>query len=123
MKRGGGNTNLLELLLLEILPLSYHHSHFWPSTLDFTTFFHSVFFCMGRTFFTAWLLLCRFLFFSFFLHKHKNCSNSGMHASIELKFGTRVEQHKANKGTKFGDNPTRILVVISDISCKQRSIC
>ena len=29
---------------------------------------------------------CSSLFF-FFLHKHKNHSNSGMHSSIELKFG------------------------------------
>jgi len=33
-----GNTNLPELLL-KILSLSYHHSHFWAATFDFTTFF------------------------------------------------------------------------------------
>ena len=35
----GANTNLPELLLLKILPLSYHHSLFWATTFDFTTFF------------------------------------------------------------------------------------
>ena len=34
-----GNTNLPELLLLKILPLSDHHSHFWAATFDFTTSF------------------------------------------------------------------------------------
>ena len=33
------STNLPELLLLKILPLSYHHSHFWAAILDFTTSF------------------------------------------------------------------------------------
>ena len=42
--------NLPEFLLLKLLPLSYHHGHFWAATLDFTTF-HAVFFCMGHTFF------------------------------------------------------------------------
>ena len=31
-------SNLPEFLLLKLLPLSYHHSHFWAATLDFTTF-------------------------------------------------------------------------------------
>jgi len=31
--------NSSELLLLKILPLSYHHSHFWAATLNFTPFF------------------------------------------------------------------------------------
>ena len=30
------------------------------------------------------------IFLFFFLHKHKNHSNSRMHTSIKLKFGTRV---------------------------------
>ena len=30
---------------------------------------------------------CSSFFFLFFLHKHKNHSNSGIHSSIELKFG------------------------------------
>jgi len=50
---GGGNTNWPELLL-KILPLSDHHSHFWAAaTFDFTTFFHAAFFCMGHTFFNS----------------------------------------------------------------------
>ena len=50
-----------ELLLLKILPLSDHHSHFWAATFDFTTFF-MLLFCMGRTFFfTVWLFLCRYI--------------------------------------------------------------
>ena len=39
---------------------------------------------------------------SFFLHKHKNHSNSGMRTSIELKFGTHVGQPKANISSNFG---------------------
>jgi len=31
------STNLPKFLLLKLLPLSYHHSHFWAATLDFTT--------------------------------------------------------------------------------------
>ena len=34
--------------------------HLW-----FHNFFHAVVFCMGRTFFTAWLFLCRLLLFVF----------------------------------------------------------
>jgi len=36
-------TNSPELLLLKILPLSDHHSHFWAVTFDFTTFFMLLF--------------------------------------------------------------------------------
>jgi len=57
------------------------------------------------------------------LHKHKNHSNSGMHTFIELKFGTRAGQPKANISTKFCEDPTKILVVINDYLCKQRLIC
>ena len=39
--------------------LQYHHSHFWATTLDFTTF-SCCLFCMGHTFFTAWLYLSRY---------------------------------------------------------------
>ena len=45
------HTNLPKFLLLKLLPLSYHHSHFWAATLDFTTFLCCLFFCMGRTLF------------------------------------------------------------------------
>ena len=50
--------------------------------------------------------------FFFFSHKHKNYSNSGMHTSIKLKFGTRVGLSKANIRTKFGGCRTKNLVVI-----------
>jgi len=60
---------------------------------------------------------------SVFLCKHKNSSNLGMHALIELKIGTVIGHQKANIRTEFGDNPTEIHVVISDHSYKQRSIC
>ena len=43
-------TNSPELLLLKILPLTYHHSHFLAATLDFTSFFHHSLF-EGRTLF------------------------------------------------------------------------
>jgi len=47
MKCGEGNTNSPELLLLKILPLAYHHSHFLAATLNFTSFFP----IWGRTLF------------------------------------------------------------------------
>jgi len=43
VKRGESNTNSTELLLLKFLPLAYHHSHFLAATLDFTSFFATVF--------------------------------------------------------------------------------
>jgi len=61
VKRGEGNTNSPELLLLKILPLAcllkilplaYHHSHFLVATLDFTSFFTMAFLGL-HTFFTA----------------------------------------------------------------------
>ena len=48
-KLEGGNTNFPEFLLLKILPLCYHCSHFWAATFDFTTFFDAG---MACTFFT-----------------------------------------------------------------------
>jgi len=53
-----GNTNSLELLLLKILPLSYHHSHFLATTLDFTSFFTMAFLEL-HPFFTAALFWIR----------------------------------------------------------------
>ena len=35
--------NSLELLLLNVLPLTYHHSHCLAATLDFTSFFTRAF--------------------------------------------------------------------------------
>jgi len=49
VKRGEGNTNSPELLLLKILPLAYHHNHFLAATLDFTSFFTMAF--LGPHFF------------------------------------------------------------------------
>jgi len=61
---GNRHRNSPELLLLKILPLSDHHSHFWAATFDFTTFF-----AWAIPFFTVWLFLCRFYFFlKFNLH-------------------------------------------------------
>jgi len=43
-------------LLLKILPLAYHHSHFLAATLDFTSFFTMAF--LGpHTFFYRWAVL------------------------------------------------------------------
>jgi len=39
VKRGEGSTNSPDLLLLNFLPLAYHHSHFLAATLNFTSFF------------------------------------------------------------------------------------
>ena len=55
-------SNLPEFLLLKLLPLSYHHSHFWAATLDFTTFLCCLFFAWAAPFFTAWLFLCRYFY-------------------------------------------------------------
>ena len=38
LKRGRGNANSAELSLLKFLRLTYHHSHFLATTLDFTFF-------------------------------------------------------------------------------------
>ena len=51
--------NLPELLLLKFLPLTYHHSHFLASTLDFTSFF-TIAFLRAAHFFTAWLFWIRY---------------------------------------------------------------
>jgi len=40
---GNRHQNSPEMLLLKILPLSDHHSHFWAATFDFITFFHAAF--------------------------------------------------------------------------------
>ena len=58
---GGGITNLPELLLLKILPLSDHYSHFWATIFDFTTFFMLPFLHGPHLFFTVWLFLCRYI--------------------------------------------------------------
>jgi len=56
VKRGEGNTNSPELLLLKFLPLAYHHSHFLAATLDFTIFFTTTFLGAAH-FFIAGLFL------------------------------------------------------------------
>ena len=58
-----------------------------------------------------------FFFLFFFSHKNKNHSNSGMHTSIELKFGTRAGQPKANISTKVCEDPTNILVHAGIFTC------
>jgi len=55
------NTNSPELLLLKILPLAYHHSHFLAANWDFTSFLTMAF--LGPdTFFTAGLFWIRLLY-------------------------------------------------------------
>jgi len=50
-------------IVIKILPLAYHHSHFLASTLDFTSFFMTAF--LGAThIFTAGLLWIRYWPFS-----------------------------------------------------------
>jgi len=56
VKRGEGNTNSPELLLLKFLPLAHHHSHFLATALDFTSFFTAAFFGL-HPFFTSQLFL------------------------------------------------------------------
>jgi len=48
--------NSPELLLLKILPLAYHHSHFLAATLDFTSFSTMAFLGL-HTFFYCWAVL------------------------------------------------------------------
>ena len=59
----GIGTKFTWIVVIKILPLSYHHSHFWASTFDFTTFFMLSFFAWPTPFFTVWLFLCRFHLF------------------------------------------------------------
>ena len=59
----GLGTNSPELSLLNFLPLTYHHSHFLATTLDFTSFFTIAFLRAALFFFTAWLFCIRFHFF------------------------------------------------------------
>ena len=51
---------------------------------------------------------CSSFFFFFFLYKHRNHSNSGMHHFIELKFGTRAGQPKANINVKICEDSIKI---------------
>jgi len=48
---GNRHQNSLEMLLLKILPLSDHHSDFWVTTFDFTTYFMLPFFAWATPFF------------------------------------------------------------------------
>jgi len=52
VKRGEGNTNSPELSLLNFLLLTYHHSHFFAATLNFTSFFRWL--SGGHTLFYSW---------------------------------------------------------------------
>jgi len=54
VKRGEGNTNSPEFLLLKIVPLVYHHSHFLAATLEYTSFIIMAFLKL-HTFFKAGL--------------------------------------------------------------------
>jgi len=54
---GNGHQNPPEMLLLKILPLSDHHSHYWSATFDFTTF-SCCLFCMAHTFFLQFGCFC-----------------------------------------------------------------
>ena len=47
---GNRHQNSPELLLLKILPLSDHHSHFWAATFNFTAFFMLLFFSWAAPF-------------------------------------------------------------------------
>jgi len=57
---GNRHQNSLELLLLKILPLSDHHSHFWAATFDFTTFSCCLFLHRPHVFLTVWLFCVDF---------------------------------------------------------------
>ena len=66
----GLGTKFTKLSLLQFLPLTYHHSHFLATTLDFTSFFTIAFlrvalffFFLLFFFFTVWLFWIRFHFF------------------------------------------------------------
>jgi len=53
VKHGECNTNFPELSLLKFLLLTYHHSHFLATTLDFTSFFTMTFLGAAH-FFYSW---------------------------------------------------------------------
>ena len=55
---GNRHQNLPKLLLLKILPLSDHHSHFWAATFNFTTFFMLPFFAWAAPFFLQFGCFC-----------------------------------------------------------------
>jgi len=46
-------------VIIKILSLAYHHSHFLAATLDFTSFFHNALFGAAHFFFTAGLFWVR----------------------------------------------------------------
>ena len=58
---GNWHQNSPDFFLLKFLPLSDHRSHFWATTIDFTTYF-MLLVCMGCNFFYSLAVLCRFHF-------------------------------------------------------------
>ena len=63
LQLGIGTKIHLKMLLIEFLPLSDHHSHFWAANFDFTTFSCCPF-CMGCPFFTVWLFFVWIFFYT-----------------------------------------------------------
>ena len=61
--------------------------------------------------------------FRFFLHTLKNCYKTRMHARIELKLGAQNGCIKMNLCTNFHGNSVKISGVMTNCSCKTRSIC
>ena len=64
-----------------------------------------------------------FFFFFVFSHTCKNCYNKQRRTPIALKFGTQKGSPKANPSIRFGTNPMNGSGVMTDYSCKTRSIC
>ena len=64
----------------------------------------------------------RFFFFVF-LHTCKNCYKTQTRTLIALKLCTQNGSPKENPSIKFGANPMNGSGVMTDYSCKTRSIC
>ena len=62
MKLGGGNTNLPELLLLNICHYPTITATSGPPPM-ISQLFHAVFFAWATPFFTVWLFLCRYIIY------------------------------------------------------------
>ena len=73
--------------------------------------------CQSFVFFFVFFFLLRL-----FAHL-QNCYNKQTRTPIALKFGTQKGSPKANPSIKFGTNTMNGSGVMTDYSCKTRSIC
>ena len=79
--------------------------------------------CQSFGFFLHFFNLLTSFFFFVFSHTYKNCYKTQTHTPIALTFSTLKRSPKANSSIKFGANPMNGMGVMTDYSCKTRSIC